>query len=373
MFLLGIVLGFFEIITSIILGVFLVRHYLSYRIKATTNLIILDGTILLNGIFYTIIMSVGVENDGLSHWISYWCYIFFIIAGLLTMSSIYLFFEFIEFGMVRTLIFGVYTSGIGAIYALLFVPNQVIIFYSTYFSTWMFFLSNYLRFIIILVGIFVMYRVIRGIYVIYNTSKDTHFKKDFFITFFGISVALIGLFFATGLGLIVGNYNFIIGSTLRGSYSVFISIGFLFTIFGFIKAPYAIYLISQKVFKIIIFKENGITLYEQEFLPTSSKQAVLISGAIHGVSSMIQMALGTEANPKSIKFGDRIILFNFRENTGFALISDRDSRLLRNELNNFSKLFMKEYALQLKNWDGRVKIFKDTSKLIEKAFPFLRV
>ncbi|NHI94322.1 MAG: hypothetical protein EAX96_17655 [Candidatus Lokiarchaeota archaeon] len=370
MFILGIIFGLIEIIISITLGLLLIKPFLTAKLKITSSLIFLICTIFLNGIFYTIIMSVTLDNYALSYWISYWCYLILIMAGLMSISSMYIFFEYIEYGKVRTLIFGIYSSLVGAIYALIFSPNQIEIYFSEEFSTWMIDLSYYVRFLVFLAGIFVTFRMIKGIIVIYRSVDNKRVKNQFLFIFFGLLISLIGLFLSIALGIFINNFNFIIGNIFRGSYPLFLSTGLVFAIIGFYKNPYAVYLISQKVFKLIVFKHNGVTIFEQEFIPSSSRQTVLISGAIHGVSSMIQTALGTEKPPEIVKYKNRAILFSFKGDLGFALISDKDSSLLRNGLNNFSKIFTAKYSIELKNWDGNTQTFKDANKIVQRAFPF---
>ena len=372
MFLLGIIFGIIEAIISSILGLFFIKNYKETRIKATFFLIFLVYSITANGILFALIMGNSNDNSTFSFWFAYWIYAFLIIMAIMTICSLYLFFEYLEYGGVRLRIFASYTGIVGATYALIFAPNQMMIFYSEIFSSWMINLSLPIRLMILIIAIFVVCRLLQGIIVIYKQSPNKKIRGQFFATFFGVTLALVGLFISSLFGIFLSNYNFILGSIFRGIYPIFISVGLILTTVGFYKNPYAIFLVSQKIFKLIVFKPSGIILYEQEFIPSSSKQATLISGAIHGVSTMIQSAIGTESRPKSIKFEDRIIIFNFIDDIGFAIISDKDSRLLRDELKNFSNLFLKKYSKELKVWDGTVGTFKDASLLIEKAFPFLK-
>ncbi len=220
-------------------------------------------------------------------------------------------------------------------------------------------------------GIIVIYRLVKGFISIQRVSTNKSAKFQFKLINSGIFFGLLGLIFSSALGIILSTEDLILGSFLRASYPLFIAVGLLITFIGLKLNPYAIYSISQKVFEIIVFNLNGLTIFDQKFQPSTNKLATLITGAIFGVSSMIQHALGIESVPRSIEFKDRTILLEFKEATGFALISDRDSRILRNGLKNFSELFMKTYKNDLKTWDGTLKTFKNASEFIKTFFPFL--
>ena len=130
---------------------------------------------------------------------------------------------------------------------------------------------------------------------------------------------------------------------------------------------------SQKVFQIIVFNKDGITIFDEKFQSTTSRGTTLITGAIFGISSMIRHALGIESPPRSLKFLDRTIIFEFRRTIGFALISDQDSQILRNGLKNFSDQFIQAYKHKLDKWNGSIKTFEKASEFIKNSFPFLEV
>ena len=137
--------------------------------------------------------------------------------------------------------------------------------------------------------------------------------------------------------------------------------------------PYSIFLIAQKIYKLIVFKEGAVSIYEHEFIKTASKSAGLIHGAIHGISSMIQTALGIDSYPKIIEYPDRVILFEFRESIGFALITDQDSSVLRDGLKEFSSKFVQLFKNEIKNWKGELNDFKKAAELVKKSFPFANI
>jgi hypothetical protein len=109
------------------------------------------------------------------------------------------------------------------------------------------------------------------------------------------------------------------------------------------------------------------------FYKSKSKNATMITGAIFGISHMIQDALGIESRPKSINYEDRTLLFTYREDIAFILISDRYSKILHNGLENFADLFIHRFSKEIENWKGSVKSFDEANNLIIRSFPFIEV
>ena len=364
-FIAGIITG----IISIFLGVFVARTYFLTKIKATLFLFVLACSVTVNAFLYVFVMTLSDQFE----LIAFWTFTFLLISALISVLSICFFFEYIEYGNIRTNI--LFLSGIliGAFLAGFYFPEQLTLEYSLVFSSWVVYVSGYFRVVSGTFGILIIYRIIKGFFVVYRNAINERLKFQFKIIVFGFITGLIGLSISIVLGILIDQFDPTFGNILRGLYPVFISFGLSISIIGFNLNPYSIYLISQKVFQIIIFNKDGVTIFDRQFQPTPGKQATLITGAIYGISSMIRHALGIDTQPRSLKYLDRTILFEFRGPFGFALISDRDSRILRNGLKNFSDQFIQAYEHTIDKWDGSIKFFKDTSTFIKKSFPFLDV
>ncbi len=370
MFILGIVFGIIEATVSFSLGLYLLRIYFETNIKATLILVLLIFSVSGNGILFSIIMWASP----LDFFLAYTSYVCMIVLGLYSIISLYLFLEYIEHGRVNARYFAIYMGlGSAAGSLVIFSPENLGFFYSYEFSAWLINLSSIIRGIILIMGIIIIAKLIIEIYKISKEISSRSIKKQFIIAFIGIAFSIIGLFLSAASGVLVTNIDFLIGSIIRGSYPLFLTAGLVLATYGFMQNPYSIYVISQKVYQIIVFLENGVTIFDEKLKESPAKQTVMITGAIHGVSSMIQHALGIDSRPKSLKYGDRSLIFEFRENIGFVLISDRDSRVLRNGLKNFATQFMKNYSEQIINWKGEVNSFITAKNLIKKAFPFLDV
>jgi hypothetical protein len=215
--------------------------------------------------------------------------------------------------------------------------------------------------------------LIKGYFSIYQATKNKKLKFQFKIVYLGIIIGLLGLFVSSASGILLSNVNFELGSMFRALYPLFITIGLSIAALGININPYSVYIISQKVYQLIVFDHKGLTLFDHQFLETSGKQSSLVTGAIYGISSIMTHALGIETKPHSLKFPGRTILFEFEEKVGFALISNRDSEILRDGLEHFAELFLEAYKNQLDHWNGSVEIFEDASTFIEKSFPFLDI
>ncbi|NVM31328.1 MAG: hypothetical protein HWN65_20990 [Candidatus Helarchaeota archaeon] len=363
LFIFGIIGG----VISAILALLLMRTYASTKIKATLILFVLFCSISVNTFLFAVVPSLSKQCE----LIAYWTYLFLIISLIFAALLFGIFFEYIELGQIRITITFLFGILFGAFIAVLFIPGQVTVFYSEVFASWMIISSDYLKAIMLVFAILVIYRLIKGFIVIYRVATNERLKFQFKLFFSGISIGLTGLVISSASGILISEVNFVLGSMLRGLYPLFISIGLFIIFIGFHLNPYSIYLISQKVFQILVFNKSGVTIFDRQFRPTTGKHVTLITGAIHGVSSMIQHALGIESHPRSLKYLGRTLIFEFKGTLGFALISDRDSQILRNGLENFSELFMQAYKHELDEWDGSIETFENASDFIKKSFPFL--
>ena len=99
--------------------------------------------------------------------------------------------------------------------------------YDYTFSMWMINLSYYSRVLILIFGILVCYRLIKGFSKIYNLAMDKKLKFQFKMIYLGLILGLFGLFISSASGILLSHVNYFIGSILRGLYPVFISIGLL--------------------------------------------------------------------------------------------------------------------------------------------------
>ena len=358
----GIILG----TSSLILAILILKKYIETKITAT---------------FILFLILLGVNQHGylLATIILLPSYLYFVACGLFYTIYIFafvvfflffLFFEYIDSGHVRTTLMYVVAGLIGALYMILFIPGQINVQFNPFFLVWISETDPLIELALLFLGIILFFKILKAFKEIMDHTASIKLKKQFKLSVTGILIAFGGLVFLTSVGNIIAPFNLLVGGFIRGSYPLILIPGLVLVYRAYMLNPYSVFLIAQKIYKLIVFKEGAVTIYEYEFISSPSKSAGLIHGAIHGVSSMIQTALGIESYPKIIQYSDRVILFEFQEGIGFALITDRDSSVLRDGLKGFSSKFVQEFKNEIKNWKGEFKDTKKASLLVKTSFPF---
>ena len=368
---LPIIFGNIAGIISIILAVLVIRTYFSTKMKAAIILFVLFCLVGADNFIFAFMAFVSEQAE----LTAYWLYISLILIGFICFILISIFFDFIELRGIRTNINFIFGVLVTAFFTILFssagISEHVEMLYSPEFAYWIIDLDYYLRTIVLIFGIIVIYRLVKGFIGVYHNATNKPLKFQFKIVNLGIFITIFGLFISAVAGILIGTANLNIGNIIRASFPLFFSVGLLISFIGFQMNPHAFYLISQKVFQIIVFNKEGVTMFDKKYQSLTGKQATLITGAIFGISSIMQHALGIESQPHSLEFPDRTIIFTFKKNIGFALISDQESRILREGLERFSNLFIQHFKNALDEWNGMVKTFDKASELIKISLPFL--
>jgi len=358
----GIVLG----IISLILAIQLLKQYMETKLVATLLLFL----ILLGVNQHGFLLATIILIPSGFYYLVYGLFLTLFLFGFSLFFILFLFFEYIDTGYVLTRTVYFISGLMGAIYVILFIPGQIHFEFNPIFQVWIAETGDILNGALLILGILLLLKIIKGCKVIYDHTQAEKLKQQFKLAVIGMIIGVGGLILITTIGEVIAPFNFIIGGFVRGSYPLVLIPALIIIYRAYMLNPYSIFLIAQKIYKLIVFKKNAVTLYEFEFIKSTSKNVVLISGAIHGVSSMLQSALGIESYPTIVKYPDRVILFEFKEDLGFALITDQDSRLLREGLQEFSSKFQDRFKNQFKNWKGEVNVFLSASELVKKSFPF---
>ncbi len=358
----GIILG----IISLLLAISLLKKYIETKLIGTFILFLIFLEVNQHGF---LLAAIILLPSNFYHAV-YSLFITLFIFGLFLFFLLFIFFEYIDTGFILTKPVYFLCGLLGAMYVLLFVPNQLQIEFNPIFQVWMAQTGDILNIALLLFGSLVVIKVIKGFRVILEHTQTEKLKKQFKLSIIGIIIGIGGVILLTTIGESIMHFNFIIGGFLRGSYPIILIPGILIIYRAYALNPYSIFLIAQRIYKLIVFQKTGVTIYECEFIKSTGKTSVFVSSAIHGISSMLQTALGIESYPKILIYPDRVINFEFQEDQGFALISDKDSRLLREGLKEFSLKFTKKYKNELKNWSGNVNVFSDAFEIVKKSFPF---
>ncbi|MDD1778776.1 MAG: hypothetical protein LUQ65_11490 [Candidatus Helarchaeota archaeon] len=123
----------------------------------------------------------------------------------------------------------------------------------------------------------------------------------------------------------------------------------------------------QKMQHLYVMMPNGICLYTHHFRPVANDQD-LFTGALTGLSSLIQAMTKDKTRLKIIKQEDALILVEYGQKIIVALQTEEDSPVLRNKLEIFSAEFEEYFKEILKNWNGEIHLFSPANALVKRIF-----
>ncbi|NHI91678.1 MAG: hypothetical protein EAX96_04180 [Candidatus Lokiarchaeota archaeon] len=360
------IFGIISGIISLILSISMLKNYLETKLSATLVL----SLILLGLNQHTFLLAALILLPKQLFFVAFGLFITLYIFLFFVLFLVFLFFEYLDSGTVHTRLLFLIGILLGICYTILFIPGQLQIVFNDTFQVWISETDILFEGTLLVFGTILLYKVIKASKAVFEKTLTKKLKNLFKQAMIGFLVGFGSIIFLASIGNVIIPFNFIVGAFLRGSYPVILIPCLIIIYRAFMVNPYSIFLISQKIYKLIVFRKDAITIFEYEFLESPSKSAILITGAIHGVSSMIQTALGIESYPKILKYSDRVILFEFQEDFGVALIADSDSRVLRDGLNEFSSKFSQEFKNEIKNWKGKLQDLNKAFQIVKKSFPF---
>ncbi|MHA1639074.1 MAG: hypothetical protein ACTSW0_02570 [Candidatus Heimdallarchaeota archaeon] len=192
-----------------------------------------------------------------------------------------------------------------------------------------------------------------------------------------IALIVTGLAIAA-IGGTVLNYllNLIPGLENLGDMDlIFVVIGFTFVAGAYLRSPIHIYFAPIAVYKLIVINKDGLPLLTHDFNEESNAaltiDSAMISSALSGVINILQETLSSGSTPKIINLEDKVLLLENTSLALYALITDKNSAVLRAALKDFSREFEAAFIEQIKKFDGLVDVFEDAYNLIVEDFPFV--
>ncbi|NHI91411.1 MAG: hypothetical protein EAX96_02840 [Candidatus Lokiarchaeota archaeon] len=186
-------------------------------------------------------------------------------------------------------------------------------------------------------------------------------KQQVILFILGISIGLYGMIIASLIRWII---NFPALMLLIGAIGMFI-MGI-----GFIRDPDIAFALPFKVQSLTVINTAGANLFTKKFHQSKNISEDLLSGAISGISLLMQELLGVITSLKEVVFGDRIIILDIRKEFGVFIIAQQSSTTLKIALNNFTNHFEQEFSDHLsRSFD--LAVFQDANKYVEKYFGFL--
>ncbi|MFX0133065.1 MAG: hypothetical protein ACFFDN_05405 [Candidatus Hodarchaeota archaeon] len=118
---------------------------------------------------------------------------------------------------------------------------------------------------------------------------------------------------------------------------------------------------------IFVISKDGICMVEQKFKDILV-DAQLITGVIASIGTIIKESVYTKKKLKMIDHEDVKILIEWGTQVHAAIIADKETSDLRNNLKKFLTAFEEKYKLAIKQWSGDLDIFSNIDKLIENHF-----
>ncbi len=123
----------------------------------------------------------------------------------------------------------------------------------------------------------------------------------------------------------------------------------------------------SKLQQLYVINEAGINLFNYPFIP-QKKDALLVSGGISGLCSLVQELTMSKSELKVIKQENATILLNHGGFVTSALIVTEDLKVLHRKLDAFTQEFEKFFREFFKNWIGDTTIFTPGKVIVERIF-----
>ncbi len=227
--------------------------------------------------------------------------------------------------------------------------------------------NGVVRNLIFLLGVYMsiiyLYYTIR----IYQTSSQNYKQNALLV--------LIGAFIFGPL--VIFSFMFRLGTYIPGISALLSGLGVLISTIGLQKSPHLIYALSAKAIKLnVVDEESGLTLYTYDFSPDLiGVEDTLISSVIESISNFTQEVL-QKGRIKEIILADGVIYISqytiYRIH--FILISNTQSRVLRNNLEVFANSFVEIYGEELDKMTKPVietSVYESADQFIPEAFPYI--
>ena len=110
-------------------------------------------------------------------------------------------------------------------------------------------------------------------------------------------------------------------------------------------------------------------MFEYKFRESElNQESVLISGAIVAITALMEEAFGISSNIQLIKFEDKDIMVEIRQDIAILLVTERTSIFLSECLRTFSSNFVEMFNNEIFSFKGDTSIFTGTTDLLVKSF-----
>ncbi|NHI93509.1 MAG: hypothetical protein EAX96_13560 [Candidatus Lokiarchaeota archaeon] len=126
---------------------------------------------------------------------------------------------------------------------------------------------------------------------------------------------------------------------------------------------------KDKLRELYIIAPNGTTLFHYSFIRDERNQDLdLISSGLTGVEGILGELIQSKKKLKIVDHQDIKIIFEYGEYTTIALITYENLRIYLPKLTSLRVKFEKLFQDVLKDWSGRIEVFRPANHLVNEFF-----
>lgn len=153
-------------------------------------------------------------------------------------------------------------------------------------------------------------------------------------------------------------------------------VGLLLFIFIYLYKIDYLYRLPVQVISIAIYSTSGLPIYIAKAKGRKLMAEIdhmLLGGMFQALNDIMQKATGSIHHIKELSNRDRVITFYAAEKITLAVTASRSTHFLENAMKSATKLFEEHYTKELTHELLNTEEFKETGKILSKAFPFLEI
>ncbi len=124
----------------------------------------------------------------------------------------------------------------------------------------------------------------------------------------------------------------------------------------------------NNIHDIYLFMPNGICIYNRSFKSQSDVEPQLVAGGLTGIFSLIQSFTQNQSRIKIVEQEEMAMIFEHGEFLSAALITEKNSTILRNKLKKLIEIVEKCYQEMLEKFSGKLGNFQEIEKFVQKIF-----
>jgi hypothetical protein len=117
-----------------------------------------------------------------------------------------------------------------------------------------------------------------------------------------------------------------------------------FIIRAYLTDPRLAFILPEKTYLLILANKFGTPIYSKHFLDQDeSEETILVSGAIKAITTIMTQFYNVETLPKLLEFENKLILIKWSKEYFIAVLSDKNSRLLRSAMDRMDRSLVAQF------------------------------